>query len=76
MRAVNIRELHERTGALVDEAAEGHIVVVLRRGVPVVELRPAGAAARARTLPDRTAFLARFPKLRSDSARFLEEDRS
>ena len=76
MKTVNIRQLHERTGALVDLAAEGHPIVILRRGVPVAELRTASASARHPTLPDRDALLARFPRLKGDSTRFLDEDRS
>jgi prevent-host-death family protein len=76
MKTVNIRQLHERTGALVDLAAEGHPVVILRRGTPVAELRPASSAARSRTLPDRRRLLARYPRLVGDSGRFLEQDRS
>ncbi len=76
MKLVNVRELHEHTGALVELAAEGHVVVVTKRGTPLVELRPATAKGRARTLPDRATLLARFPRLRGDSGRFLEDDRS
>jgi antitoxin (DNA-binding transcriptional repressor) of toxin-antitoxin stability system len=76
MRVVNVRELHERTGAIVDLVAEGNVVVVVKRGRRVAELRPAEGAAHGRTLPDRSALLARFPKLKGDSGRYLEEDRS
>ena len=76
MRSVNVRKLHEKTGAIVDLAAEGNIVTIVKRGRPVAELRPLDAGARRRTLPDRTKLLARYPKLRGDSGRFLEEDRS
>jgi len=76
MKHVNVRELHERTGSIVDLAAEGHVVTVVKRGRPVAELRPLGADARRRTLPDRAELLARYPKLRGDSGRFLEQDRS
>lgn len=76
MKTVSIRELHAHTGALVDLAAEGHPVLVLRRGKPVAELVPSRAATRTRTLPDRQHLLARFPRLSGDSGRFLEEERS
>jgi hypothetical protein len=52
------------------------VVVVVKRGRRVAELPPAAALAEERTLPDRSALLARFPKLRRDSGRILEEDRS
>jgi antitoxin (DNA-binding transcriptional repressor) of toxin-antitoxin stability system len=76
MKAVNIRQLHERTGALVDLAAEGHPIVILRRGTPIAELRSASLATHRRTLPDRRKLLARYPRLEGDSGRFLEQDRS
>lgn len=76
MKQVNVRQLHERTGAIVDLAAKGRVVIVVKRGRPVAELRPLGGAGSARTLPDRSAQLARYPKLKSDSGRMLEEDRS
>jgi antitoxin (DNA-binding transcriptional repressor) of toxin-antitoxin stability system len=75
MRTVNVRELHLRTGAIVDRVAAGEIVTVERRGAKVAELRPVSDPA-ARPLPDRTLLLARFPKLRGDSGSFLEQDRS
>lgn len=76
MKRVNIRELHENTGAVIDLAAEGHVVVVTRRGVPVAEIGPRGAAGARRTLPDRSVILKRFPDVRGDSGRFLEEERT
>ena len=76
MQIVNVRQLHERTGAIVDLVAEGNVVVVIKRGRRVAELRPPGRASHDRTLPDRAALLARFPHLRADSGRYLEQDRS
>lgn len=76
MKQVNVRELHERTGAIVELAAKGRVVIVVKRGRPVAELRPLGSASGVRTLPDRSAQLARYPKVKSDSGRMLEEDRS
>lgn len=76
MRKVNIRQLHEKTGTLIDAAAEGHVIVVLRRGIAVAEIRPLGKEDRRKTLPEREALLARYPRIRGDSGRFLEEDRS
>lgn len=76
MRKVNIRELHEKTGATVDLAAEGHVVLITRRGVPVAEMRPPTRPCTLRSLPDRRELLARFPEVATDSGRFLEEERS
>jgi prevent-host-death family protein len=76
MKEKTLRELHLRTSTVVGEVMEGHTVVVTRRGVPVAELRPFRRGAGARTLPDREAWLATFPRVRGDSGKFLEEDRS
>lgn len=76
MKQVNVRELHERTGAMVDLAAEGHVVTIFKRGRAVAELRPLSKAERRKTMPDRTALLSKYPQLSGDSGRFLEEDRS
>jgi prevent-host-death family protein len=76
MKEKTLRELHLRTSMVVSEVMEGHTVVVTRHGVPVAELRPFRRGARARTLPDREAWLAKFPRVRGDSGKFLEEDRS
>ena len=76
MKTVNVRELHERTGSIVALAAEGHTVLVVKRGVPVAEIRPPTSTVRRGKLPDRSRLLARYPVLRGDSGRFLEEDRS
>ena len=40
MRKTSVRELHIHTSALVQEAAEGGVIVIERRGQPVAELRP------------------------------------
>ena len=46
MRQLNVRELHHRTGAIVEEVARGDVVVILKRGVPVAEMRPVAPSAR------------------------------
>ncbi len=74
MKTVNVRDLHQRTGEIVDLAARGQVVTVLRRGVRVAELSSVREQA-AKTLPNRDALLAKFPTLHGDSTRFLEEDR-
>lgn len=75
MRVVNVRELHLRTGSIVDLAAKGTAIAVVRRGVTVAELRPASRRL-PKYLPDRTLLLSKFPSLTGDSGRFLETDRS
>lgn len=76
MKRANIRDLHLRTGALVGEAARGHVIVILRRGAAVAELRPIGSSRRPKGFLDRAKFLAQFPPVPGDSGKFLEEDRS
>jgi prevent-host-death family protein len=76
MKQVNVRQLHANTGSIVDLAAKGRVVIVVKRGRPIAELRPIGDAGQRRALPDRTALLRRYPTLRADSGRFLEQDRS
>ena len=76
MKKTTIRELHQHTGALVTQAAEGHVITVLKRGVPVAELRPVGSSTRPKGLIDREDFLRTFPNVKGDSGKFLEKDRS
>ena len=75
MRSTSVRELHIHTSELVREAAEGAVIVIERRGEPVAELRPLSKRPERRRLPDMTEIWRRFPRVDSDSGRFLEEDR-
>ena len=75
MKTASIRDLHIRTSELVREAAEGAVIIIERRGEPVAELRPVTRAAAKPQLPDMTEIWRRFPRVPSDSGRFLEEDR-
>ena len=74
MVRITIRKLHEETGRIVDRAARGEAVLVQRRGVPVAEIRGV-SAPRAPRIPDLGKRYARFPRVGTDSGRFLEEDR-
>ena len=76
MRRVSIRELHLNTGAIVKQASEGEVIVVERHGVPMAELRPVSLIRLGNSLPRRDTYLLRFPKVKTDSGRILEEDRS
>jgi prevent-host-death family protein len=76
MKKTTVRELHLHTGALVDRAAEGHVITILKRGVPVAELHPVRRRSRPKGFLDRDDWRAGFPKVRGDSGRYLEEDRS
>jgi prevent-host-death family protein len=75
MRRVTIRELHQETGRIVDQAATGEVIVIQRRGVPVAELRGASMPRSSVKVPDLQRRYARFPRVKTDSGRFLEEDR-
>lgn len=74
MRRLNVRELHRRTGAVVEEVSRGKAVVIEKRGVPMAELRPLRTAARGFP-PSHWEFLERLPKFKDDSGRFISEDR-
>jgi len=76
MRRKTIRELHLRTGAIVGEAVKLGRIVITRRGVPIAEILPFRRGPDSQGLPDRESWLAKFPQVRGDSGRFLEEDRS
>ena len=76
MKTASVRELHDKTGKLVGEAAKGRVIIIVKHGAPVAELRPLGRPGSSRALPDREAVLAKFPQLPGDSGRFLEDDRS
>jgi antitoxin (DNA-binding transcriptional repressor) of toxin-antitoxin stability system len=75
MRQVNVRKLHEETGRLVDAAHAGELIVIEKRGVPVAELRGLRGRRVPVKVPDFARRYARFPRVTTDSARFLEEDR-
>ncbi len=76
MKRTTLRDLHLRTSAIVKAAEEGEVYVIERRGVPVVELRPVDSLPSTRRLPDREKLFSRFPRIKTDSGRILEEDRS
>jgi antitoxin (DNA-binding transcriptional repressor) of toxin-antitoxin stability system len=71
---VSLRELHRRTGAVVDSVVRGGVVVIEKRGKPVAEMRAA--------LPSAPGFpaehwesLKRFPRFSDDGGRFISESR-
>jgi len=75
MRTTSIRDLHMRTGAIVDEAAKGKVIVIARRGKPVAEIRPIQRRTPSQMIKDLQPLLARLPKMKTDSTRFISEDR-
>lgn len=76
MKTTTLRDLHLNTSALVKEAAGGQVFVIVKHGVPVAELHPLRVLPSTRRLPNRESLLAKFPKIKTDSGRILEEDRS
>jgi len=76
MKRATVRELHHHTSALVSAVSQGQVFVIEKRGVPVAELRPVRSAAAGRKLPDWEAWIRRMPRVRTDSGRILEEDRT
>ena len=74
MRRMNVRELHHHTGAVVDEVAKGEVVVIVKRGVPVAELRPLSSSAKGFPA-EHWEYLKRLPKLKGDSGASISNDR-
>ena len=76
MKKASIRDLHMRAGALVQEAADGEIVIE-KRGVPVAELRRFKRRTAAEVFRDleRSGYFARMGKTNSNIDRFISEDR-
>ena len=64
---------YEKTGQMVDRAAEGDVIIIKRRGKPIAELRR--YAAKPAKKPDFRKRYAKDPFLRTDSGKILEEDR-
>lgn len=71
---VNLRELHRRTGAVVESVVRGEVVVIEKRGKPVAEMRPARPAAPGFPAAHWEA-LKRFPRFQDDSGRLISESR-
>ncbi|HEY7391606.1 MAG TPA: type II toxin-antitoxin system prevent-host-death family antitoxin [Bryobacteraceae bacterium] len=74
MKSVDLSELHRRTGAVVEEAAHGEVIVIEKRGIPIAEIRPPQRKA-AGFPPDHWTFLKRFPEMPDDSGSLISESR-
>ena len=74
MRSASIRDLHIHTSKLVQEAAEGVVIVIEKRGEPVAELRPLTEKKRV-PFPDMKEFRASMPMMDVDSTDLISEDR-
>ncbi len=76
MKRTSVRDLHLNTSAIIREIAKGEAFVIEKRGVAVAELRPLRSLPPTRRLPQRELFISKFRRIRTDSGRLLEEDRS
>ena len=77
MKRASIRDLHMRTGALVQQAANGEVIIIEKRGIAVAELErvrklTAGEVFRER---ERSGYFKKFPRTNGEPSRFISEDR-
>ena len=71
---VSVRDLHIRTSELIRAAESGEVVVIERRGEPVVELRAIDRKPQP-PLPDMSEIWNTFPQVSGDSTQYISEDR-
>lgn len=76
MNRATLRDLHLKTGEIVERVAGGETFLIEKRGVPVAEPRPLTGQLPTRRVPDREKLLKRLPQLKRDSGCILEQDRS
>ena len=70
---VGTKELRNRLSEILDRVARGERVRIVRRGRPAAELRP--VEARARGLPDLSAFRAGIKARGKATSRIVIEER-
>ena len=77
MKKASIRDLHMRTGALVQEAADGEVIIIEKRGVAVAELRQLRKRTFGEALREleRSGYFKKMPKTSGFIDRFISEDR-
>ncbi|WP_078812131.1 hypothetical protein [Prosthecobacter debontii] len=75
MKTVSIRELHDRTGSIVREAALQPVRVTDRGQVIAVLQAPSAPPQEGVSLPDRESWIAGLPAQKSDAAEILSDDR-
>ena len=77
MKKVGLRDFHMRTGALVQEAADGEVIIIQKRGVDVAVLRPLQKRAAAEAFRDleRSGYFKRMGKTNTQIDRIISEDR-
>ena len=64
-----------RTGALVQEAADGEVIVITKRGVPVAQLQRRRTTAEAFAELERSGYFKRMGKTNTQIDRIISEDR-
>jgi len=75
-KKATVRDLHLKTSEIVRRVASGETFVIEKHGTAVAELRPLSRQSPTTPLPDRGAFLRRTPRVKVDSGRVLEQDRT
>jgi antitoxin (DNA-binding transcriptional repressor) of toxin-antitoxin stability system len=75
-KKITLRELHLQTSDIIKQVADGETFVIERRGVPVAEIGPSTRQGPTTRLPNRERFLSALPRVKTDSGRILEQDRT
>jgi antitoxin (DNA-binding transcriptional repressor) of toxin-antitoxin stability system len=77
MKRASIRDFHMRTGALVQEVADGEMIVIEKRGVAVAKLRKVRKVTWADAFRDleRQGYFKRMGKTNTQIDRIISEDR-
>jgi antitoxin (DNA-binding transcriptional repressor) of toxin-antitoxin stability system len=77
MKKVSIRDLHMRTGAVVQEASEGETIIIEKRGVAVAELRRVRRRTAAEAFRDleREGYFTRMGKTKTGIDQIISEGR-
>jgi antitoxin (DNA-binding transcriptional repressor) of toxin-antitoxin stability system len=75
-KTASIRDLHMKTSDIVKQVEGGEMFIIHKRGTPVAEIRPLTSQLPTRHLPDREAFIRGLPRVKTDSGRILEQDRT
>jgi antitoxin (DNA-binding transcriptional repressor) of toxin-antitoxin stability system len=78
MKRAGIRDLHMRTGALVQEAADGEVIIIEKRGIAVAELARLKKLTAAEVFRERerSGYFKRLRKTNSNIDRFISEGRN
>lgn len=75
MKSITVRELHERTEQVVQQAVAADGFVITSHGEPLAIIKPVrGASAPRSPLPKRDASI--LPTTQFDSTAFISEDRN